>query len=56
MDHMIRMILKYAKSSLWTGLKKRFPQVLLGSRWLLGDDSDIHFWKSQWLEQLDQLI
>lgn len=39
----------YAISSIWLGLKKFWPQVLLHGRWLIGSGSQISFWRDNFV-------
>lgn len=36
-------------SSIWTGVKAVLPHLIKGTRWVIGNGRDIHFWNDKWL-------
>lgn len=39
----------HISSSIWLGMKPFMNTVMLNTRWLLGDDTSINFWRDRWL-------
>jgi len=44
-----QQLVKYhISSSIWSGIKHKFTEVILNSSWLVGNGSEINFWTDNW--------
>ncbi|KAK9287181.1 hypothetical protein L1049_015592 [Liquidambar formosana] len=41
----------HTRSSIWIGIKKMLPLLLLHSQWSIGKGESVNFWKDNWLGQ-----